>query len=204
MRYQGKLSNWKDDKGFGFITPNGGGQQVFVHINAFSNRRRRPVGTELVTYEVMFDAKGRAQAASVAFVGERIPDARERNPNNISLIFASVFLVLVAVLTFIGRLPITILGLYLAASLVAFVVYAIDKSAAQNDQWRTPESTLQLISLAGGWPGAALAQKLLRHKSKKQSFQVVFWATIILNNGFFLWFLFSKSALAFRSAFGLT
>ncbi|PTN11573.1 cold shock domain-containing protein [Nitrosomonas aestuarii] len=52
MRYQGRITNWKDDQGFGFITMNGCENQVFVHINAFKNKKRRPVGNEIVTYDV--------------------------------------------------------------------------------------------------------------------------------------------------------
>lgn len=89
-------------------------------------------------------------------------------------------------------------GLYLGASLVAFVVYAWDKSAARNSQWRTKESTLHMIALLGGWPGALFAQKLLRHKSKKQSFQVVFWATVLLNCGALGWLLTQKGADVMR------
>jgi cold shock CspA family protein len=48
MRYQGKITNWKDDSGFGFITPITGGSQIFVHIKSFKNRKRRPVGPEAV------------------------------------------------------------------------------------------------------------------------------------------------------------
>jgi len=59
MRYQGRITTWKDDKGFDFITPNGGGEQVFLHINSFSNRERRPEGNELVTYELTVDGKVR-------------------------------------------------------------------------------------------------------------------------------------------------
>jgi len=44
MRLRGKLTKWKDDRGFGFITPIRGGEQVFVHIKAFTNQLRRPVG----------------------------------------------------------------------------------------------------------------------------------------------------------------
>lgn len=37
MRYQGKITGWKDDKGFGFVIPNGGGQKAFVY---FANNER--------------------------------------------------------------------------------------------------------------------------------------------------------------------
>jgi len=37
MRYKGKLTNWQDEKGFGFITPAIGEKQVFVHIYAKFN-----------------------------------------------------------------------------------------------------------------------------------------------------------------------
>lgn len=66
-------------------------------------------------------------------------------------------------------------------SLLTFVVYAWDKAAAQAQRWRTAESTLHLMALAGGWPGALLAQQWLRHKSAKREFRVVFWATVVLN-----------------------
>jgi cold shock CspA family protein len=49
MRHQGKITSWKDEQGFGFITPNVGGNQVFVHVKAFIGRQKRPVGHEIVT-----------------------------------------------------------------------------------------------------------------------------------------------------------
>lgn len=192
MRYQGKISNWKDDQGFGFITPNSGGKQVFVHIRSFSNRQRRPAGNEIVTYELKTDANGRSHAESVAFVGERMPAATSSERSNILPILTFVFLVFVAGAVFSGKLPFAVLGLYLVASTIAFGAYALDKSAARNNQWRTQESTLHLFALAGGWPGALAAQRLLRHKSRKQSFQVVFWITVTLNCGALGW-LFTPS-----------
>ena len=202
MRYQGKIANWKDDQGFGFITPNGDGKQVFVHIKSFANRQRRPVGNEIVTYELKTDAKGRAQAESVAFVGERVPSTTLSGGSNVSLILAAAFLVFVAGSAFAGKLPFAVLGLYFAASAVAFVAYALDKSAARKDHWRTQESTLHLFALVGGWPGALAAQRLLRHKSKKQSFQIVFWATVVLNCGTLGWLFSSSGAGALRSILG--
>src|SRR5690348_9779601 len=50
-RYQGTITSWKDEQGFGFIAPNGGGPAVFVHIKAFARRGVRPTEHAIVTYE---------------------------------------------------------------------------------------------------------------------------------------------------------
>ena len=67
MRYQGTITHWKDDRGFGFITPDGGGTPVFVHISAFKKGQRRPAGDELVTYELFNDLKKGFRAQNVSF-----------------------------------------------------------------------------------------------------------------------------------------
>lgn len=97
------------------------------------------------------------------------------------LLLSAGFLLLVAGLAVSGKLAYGVLWLYLIASTTAFITYAWDKSAARNGNWRTRESTLHLMALAGGWPGAWAAQRLLRHKSSKQSFLLVFWLTVCLN-----------------------
>jgi uncharacterized membrane protein YsdA (DUF1294 family)/cold shock CspA family protein len=202
MRHQGKITDWKDSRGFGFITPKSGGEKVFVHIKSFVNRQRRPVGNEIVTYSLKTDANGRIQAESVAFFGERMPHATTYGRNNVSLILALAFLAFVSGSVVAGKLPFSVLGFYFVASAVAFVAYALDQSAARNDQWRTRESTLHLFALIGGWPGALAAQRLLRHKTKKQSFQIVFWVTVVLNCGAFGWLFSSKGADALHSFLG--
>lgn len=78
-------------------------------------------------------------------------------------------------------LPYGIAGMYLTLSLLTFIAYAIDKSAAKRGKWRTKESTLHLLALMGGWPGALFAQNLLRHKSVKASFRNIFWLTVVAN-----------------------
>ena len=202
MRHQGKITYWKDDQGFGFITPNAGGQRVFVHIKSFSDRQRRPAGNELVTYELTHDARGRPQAGNVAFVGKRVAPAAPAGQGNAPLILTAGFLAVVAGSTFAGRLPVEVAWLYLAASAVAFAAYAFDKSAARNGQWRTKESTLHLIGLTGGWPCALAAQRLLRHKSRKRSFQIVFWATVVLNCCALAWLFSDSGTEALRSMLG--
>lgn len=70
---------------------------------------------------------------------------------------------------------------YLLASLVCFAVYAIDKSAAIAGRRRISEKTLISWGLLGGWPGAIVAQRLLRHKISKTRFLIVFWLSVALN-----------------------
>jgi uncharacterized membrane protein YsdA (DUF1294 family) len=115
--------------------------------------------------------------------------ATRGRPSALPLVLGAALLVLVAGAAYFGRLPVAVLWLYLVASAVAFVAYARDKSAARNRRRRMPERTLHLIALVGGWPGAVAAQRFLRHKSKKPSFQVVFWATVLLNTVSLAWFI---------------
>src|SRR5689334_8283670 len=76
---------------------------------------------------------------------------------------------------------------YLAASTACFAMYAVDKTAARAGRRRTPENTLLLMGLACGWPGGALAQQWLRHKSSKRSFALRFWLSVLMNVGVFAW-----------------
>ncbi len=187
MRTKGKIVSWNDAKGFGFIAPNSGGRQVFVHIKAFSNRGRRPETDQLVTYVLSTDKRGRPCASNATLAGDRLPHQTKWNPHSLSTFVAPVFLVLIGTAAFASLIPPWVLALYLAASLCTFILYAVDKSAAQKGNWRTPENTLHLFALAGGWPGALLAQQTLRHKSRKQPFRILFWMTVIVNCGVLTW-----------------
>jgi uncharacterized membrane protein YsdA (DUF1294 family)/cold shock CspA family protein len=202
MRYQGKITTWKDDQGFGFITPSGDSERIFVHIKSFSNRKRRPVGQEIVTYELTTDPKGRAQAENVAFVGDRSPVAASFRGGTVSYAFAGLFLGFVAASVYTGKLPLAVLGLYFGASTVAFLAYALDKSAARRGRWRTQETTLHLFSFIGGWPGALVAQNVFRHKSKKQPFKTIFWITAVLNCGALGWLFSPSGSAVLRSVLG--
>lgn len=81
------------------------------------------------------------------------------------------------------RLPLWAVGAALGLNLFTFVVYASDKSAAQRGMWRTKESHLHLLALAGGWPAAWLAQQMLRHKSQKTEFRAVYALTVLVHCG---------------------
>lgn len=179
MRLNGKLSRWNDDKGFGFIAPQAGGQEVFVHVSAFAPRSGRPRVGAGVSYEIGRDERGRERAENARLAGV-MPAA---GPATRAFVVAAGFLALVAGATAFAGIPRWLLWLYLALSVLTFGVYALDKRAAVKGGQRTPEVQLHLWALLGGWPGALFAQQLLRHKSSKFGFRVVFWITLLANLG---------------------
>jgi uncharacterized membrane protein YsdA (DUF1294 family)/cold shock CspA family protein len=196
MRFQGRIAEWNDDKGFGFVSENGTEKRVFLHIKSLTKRNRRPKVGDLITYEVKIDGKGRNNAER-AILNSQIQNLKaEKNDSGLSLPrlhngFAFAFIVFLVTLTILGKLPIGIPAITIGLSLFTFIVYYSDKYAAVKGAQRTPEITLHLLGLLGGWPGAALAQKSFRHKSSKKSFQINFWITVVLNIGFiFLLLLF--------------
>lgn len=187
MRQKGKIKTWNDDKGFGFIQPHKGGPEVFVHIKAFGNRGNRPEINDVVTYSLTQDKQGRTRAIKAARPGEkRIVKARRR-PGAFSAIFPLGFLGIVGASSQVTNLPLVVPAAYLVVSLMTYIVYAWDKASAKVGRWRTSEGTLHLLALAGGWPGAMLAQRNLRHKSKKASFRFSFWITVLLNCAGLVW-----------------
>ena len=90
MRYQGRITDWKDDRGFGFITPNGGGAKVFVHISALAKGQARPAGDELVTYALETDGKRGTRADNVAYVRTRGTPARAERRGTLMPVIAAL------------------------------------------------------------------------------------------------------------------
>jgi uncharacterized membrane protein YsdA (DUF1294 family) len=71
-------------------------------------------------------------------------------------------------------------GIYgLAINALTYWTYARDKRRAQQGEWRISENQLHVLELLGGWPGALLAQRRLRHKCSKGSYQFVFWLIVL-------------------------
>ena len=185
MRHKGKIVQWEDDKGFGFIQPmlkaTPKVERVFLHAKALQNRSRRPQVGEVVTYSMAKDQQGRSQAQGVTFAGEKQLVKSARATGSWPLKVVLLFFLLLAGACWLGKLHYFVLAGYAGLSLLTFIVYASDKQKAKNGRWRTPEATLQLMALIGGWPGALLAQHWLRHKSKKRPFLFVFWLMVLLN-----------------------
>ncbi len=75
---------------------------------------------------------------------------------------------------------------YAVMSVLAFGLYWRDKRQARNDGQRTPEKILHGAELLGGWPGALVAQQVFRHKTRKVSYQGVFWLIVLVHELFWI------------------
>ncbi len=204
MRYQGRLTNWNDDKGYGFVTPNGGGDKVFVHVTAFVSRRRRPADGDLITYAVVRDSRNRLKADDIRYPLEPTRSSKQAMPRySVATALILPFGCVVIALALLGKTPFFVPFAYVIASGVSFIAYGFDKSAAMNGRWRTPETTLHLLSLLGGWPGALVAQQMFHHKSRKLEFQVICWITVVLNCGVLAWSATDTGASAIRVTLGV-
>ena len=213
MEKRGVLKSWNDGKGFGFIQPEGGGEPLFVHISAMRGDSRPQVGDN-VLYVAGRDAQGRPRAQHMRHAGlsldrpaiRRKPAAARQpaggNPPKASrradaagirdlplklLILAGLCLLPAwGSLALLGQGMFWVALAYPLVSLFSFCQYWLDKQHAQKGRWRTSENSLHIAELLGGWPGALVAQQVFRHKTRKASFQLVFWAIVALHQGFWL------------------
>ena len=196
-KQQGHIKKWQDDKGFGFIET-GTGESVFFHVSAFKAQRRPEVG-EQVVFTMGQDNQGRLQAKDVqelSFVQQKMAQKnnqiRQRNHKRSAqaefeagqkkrLFLGIGFYGVLILLAVMNKLSWLVVAWYAGGGVITYSMYAKDKAAAQNGDWRTPESTLHLLSTLGGWVGALVAQTYLRHKSQKPEFRIAYYLTVIIN-----------------------
>jgi len=140
-----------------------------------------PLGSRL-SYEVEVTADGKTRSRYVRVEGPPVIQTRRAMRASIlGFVPIPLFIVIYIVDAVFWHPPYWVLFVYLGTSLLCILIYALDKSAAAQGRWRVSESALLLLGLAGGWPGAIIAQQLLRHKTKKRSFQEAFAGSVIVN-----------------------
>jgi uncharacterized membrane protein YsdA (DUF1294 family)/cold shock CspA family protein len=208
--YEGSLKSWKVDKGFGFIQPNGGGKDVFVHIRDLKHSNYQPQIGDNVCFKIVADKDGKIRAYDAFVKGQEITRQQIRTKSfdknqSKTRVNRGDWLGMKAILL-IAALPFVASALliqqkqifypffvYLLMSLLTFFVYAVDKTKAHKNEWRTTEQTIHLFELLGGWPGALITQRVIRHKNKKTSFQVIFWMIVTIHIVIWLDVLFFNS-----------
>lgn len=173
--FTGRIAEWDSDKGCGWIETDG--QRIFLHRREFAERRKRIEPGDLIRFRAGTGPNGKlcAQQAVHLHDGGRLG------------LFAGALFFALLVLPYLAirRTPVplrpgTIVIVAVLVNLLTFAAYASDKRKARNRQWRVSEATLHILELIGGWPAAFLAQRQLRHKCTKVSFQVVFWLIVLL------------------------
>lgn len=213
---QGKLIVWKDDRGFGFIEPDQGGRRVFLHISALKDANRRPQVGDVIHYQLFLSKNGKVRATTAFIKGATARAVPEVPPNIFNQPLTSqrsseppqswiLETLLLSLLPLAGSLnfawtmanPIPLI-VYLFMSFLTFALYADDKFRAKKHQRRVPESRLHLCELLGGWLGAFVAQRRLRHKNRKAAYQRVFWSIVALHMMAWIgWFLLGRKFINF-------
>ena len=198
MRDQGRLVEWFDDKGYGFIQPNDlKKDRVFLHIKDFAKQGPRPIVGCALDYQVVLDEKGRYRAQKVSYLKASQTQKQYVKPkqNIVQIkkkmqpmqILSISYLILLVILAMVGLLPSMSLLFISLMNIATYWFYVQDKEAAQLNQRRVPENTLHILAFLGGWPAAWLAQNRLRHKTQKQPFRKIYFCTIALNILLILW-----------------
>lgn len=129
----------------------------------------------------------------VRFAGQKIVNRKPRKPLP-RVVLGAAFLLAASVGTLLGFVPVLVSIAYGLLSCASYITYSLDKAAAGKNMQRTPELTLHFVDVLGGWPGALIAQQQFRHKTVKASFQVVFWATVLVNVAVVAWLVHSGIA----------
>ena len=197
MRDQGRLVEWFDDKGYGFIQPNDASKdRVFLHIKDFARQGPRPIVGCALEYTVLLDGEGRFRAQQVMYLKASQTQKILPKPKNVNVqqqklkpmqIACVAYILALAVFTLLGLLSGMVLLFISIINALTYWLYAQDKEAALLGNRRVPEQTLHILSFLGGWPTAWLAQEKMRHKTQKQPFRKIYFCTIALNILLILW-----------------
>ena len=180
----GRLIKWTDDRGFGFILPEEGGDTVFVHISGFQPASRRPAEGDVVYFQVDRSDR-RTKAHNVRLKTLPLPDTTVI-AYGVGILCLTVYFLYAFGLIQLGA-PIK---MYLTMSIVTFGFYYVDKKRAELKKWRIHSTTLHVLEGIGGWPGALLAMAMLRHLTRKREHITMLCAIIAIHlTAWLVWYL---------------
>ena len=170
----GRIVEWDDRRGYGYLQL--GRSRMFLHRRDFAELHKRPEIGDKIEFTVGLDGKGRTCATAATHRN----DGGKLTMKDVLVLLALLILPAFAVVRHASALH-WWAAFAFALSAITYGVYWADKRSAKEKSSRTPENTLHLLELIGGWPGAFIAQRRLRHKTSKTGFQAVFWTIVLIH-----------------------
>jgi CspA family cold shock protein len=107
---KGVLKTWKEDRGFGFIKPDDGGKDIFIHISALKGVSRRPITGDVIYYQIAKDNRGKYKAINAYIEGVSIAEDKtgdllkinSRKKRTIALAVTVGLLIIIAIAVFVS------------------------------------------------------------------------------------------------------
>ena len=108
---KGVLKTWKEDRGFGFIKPDDGGKDIFIHISSLKGVSRRPITGDVIYYQIAKDNRGKYKAVNAQIEGITILEDKSGDllktssskKRTIAITVAVGLLIIIAVAVFIYK-----------------------------------------------------------------------------------------------------
>ncbi len=175
----GYVIHFNDEKGYGFIRTDEEKEDVFVHKSALKNAQTLEQGQE-VEFEVKQTSKGLSATKVVA-------GAKQRSPYFIFGLVSFIVTVAVFALAYLYQHLNPLVSYLIAINTATFLLYGYDKLIAGGEALRVPEWNLHALAILGGSPAGLSAQKFFHHKTIKGSFQLVYWAIVLVQVGLLMW-----------------
>lgn len=174
----GKIINYNKEKGYGFIHSDRHEENIFVHQSEITNAKELFQG-QSVEFEIKKTHKGLAAIAVVA-------GAKQQSPYVIFGLISAFITMAIFSYLYVHEPIHPILSYLIAINITTFLLYGYDKFISSGKQLRIPEWNLHALALLGGSPAGLMAQKFFRHKTVKESFQLLYWLIVLVQVGLIL------------------
>lgn len=177
-RMVGVLDEWNHARGYGFITNDRRDVRLYLHVTELVGGMIPPLPGDRITFLLDTDEQGRSEA--VKAINQRRVD--RLSLSQVAILFLLLGLPVTALIY--GVPPVvnlTLAYLTIIFSTISYLLYSNDKEFAEAGRWRVSELKLHLFELIGGWPGAFVAQRRLRHKVTKTAYQNTYWFIVLMH-----------------------
>jgi cold shock CspA family protein len=121
---KGRITQWRDDRGFGFISSEEVDSKVFFHISSLTTKAKRPEVGDSVIFITQTDSQNRLNATSVAIEGMDRAGSSHDNPSKVEPVSKNVFdYLFIAIL--LTSVALTGFAYFKTTSLESSIVFAI-------------------------------------------------------------------------------